>query len=276
MGGNTSVFKIYHDGETQRFVKIKNAKDFDLNTFVFQSQLSKNFNGRLKINKPICIKCDTEGKVNIEYEYIKSFDWNIDSETIALLGINLAHLHNYCYNRKHKIHLNTKSQNLDFTKWNEVEDSFSKNLSYEIRKTILEKLQPYNTDQPLIPVHRDFKTHNILFDGKDFQLIDFDFAANDNIGIEIMSFIIDFYYITNDRELVNTFVDSYKMMCSVKGLNWTTLVNDYLVYMCCNTFPFYMRNDIGEVNFQLLLKERNNKLNFTYINKDFLNESLSR
>jgi hypothetical protein len=53
MGGNTSVFKIYHDGETQKFVKIKNAKDFDLNTFAFQSQISKQFNGRLKINKPI-------------------------------------------------------------------------------------------------------------------------------------------------------------------------------------------------------------------------------
>jgi Ser/Thr protein kinase RdoA (MazF antagonist) len=117
--------------------------------------------------------------------------------------------------------------------------------------------------------------HNIISDGENFHLIDFDFAAVDNIGIEIMSFIIDFHYNSTSRDetLVKEFIRVYKENSKL-SINWESTLNDYLVYMCVNTFPFYMRQRIGEINFKQLYNERNGKLNFTYINKDFLYESL--
>jgi hypothetical protein len=44
--------------------------------------------------------------------------------------------------------------------------------------------------------------------------------------------------------------------------------------MCCNTFPFYLRESIGEVNFNELLEERNWKLKLANVLKEKIYESL--
>jgi thiamine kinase-like enzyme len=274
-GGNTSMYKIYHQGKMKYFIKSFQTKGFDISSFTFQNYLYNNFNSDLKICKPIKVVSEKSNEVQIYYEYIKPIDWELTADRVSFLGKALAELHNFCYLKKHEIELPDKVAVVAMGKWQDVEDSFEKKLAVDIRKAIYDNLKPYDKDQIRIPLHRDFKLHNIMFDGENLNLIDFDFAAVDNIGIEIMSFIIDFYYETRDQGYVLDFIKAYKQNSNL-DINWTSILNDYLVYMCVNTFPFYMRGKIGEHNFKNLLTERNGKLNFTCINKDFLYESLQR
>jgi len=274
-GGNTSAYKIYHQGKMKYFIKSFQTNGFDISSFTFQNYLYNNFKSDLKICKPIKIVSEKSNEVQIYYEYVKPIDWELTADRVSFLGKSLAELHNFCYLKKNEISLPDKVAVVAMGKWQDVEDSFDKELAVSIRKAIYDNLKPYDRDQIRIPLHRDFKLHNIMFDGENLNLIDFDFAAIDNIGIEIMSFIIDFYYETRDQNLVFDFIKAYKQESNL-DINWTSVLNDYLVYMCVNTFPFYMRGRIGEHNFKNLLTERNGKLNFTYINKDFLYESLQR
>jgi thiamine kinase-like enzyme len=274
-GGNTSAYKIYHQGKMKYFIKSFQTNGFDISSFTFQNYLYNNFKSDLKICKPIKIVSEKSNEVQIYYEYVKPIDWELTADRVSFLGKSLAELHNFCYLKKNEISLPDKVAVVAMGKWQDVEDSFDKELAVSIRKAIYDNLKPYDRDQIRIPLHRDFKLHNIMFDGENLNLIDFDFAAIDNIGIEIMSFIIDFYYETRDQSLVSDFIKAYKQESNL-DINWTSVLNDYLVYMCVNTFPFYMRGRIGEHNFKNLLTERNGKLNFTYINKDFLYESLQR
>ena len=272
-GGNTSTYKIYHQGKMKYFIKSFQTKGFDISSFTFQNYLYNNFKSDLKICKPIKIVAEKSNEVQVYYEYVKPIDWELTADHVSFLGKSLAELHNFCYLKKNEISLPDKVAVVAMGKWQDVEDSFEKKLAVDIRKAIYDNLKPYDKDQIRIPLHRDFKLHNIIFDGENLNLIDFDFAAVDNIGIEIMSFIVDFYYETRDKDLVSVFMEAYKQHSNL-DINWTSVLNDYLVYMCVNTFPFYMRGKIGEHNFKNLLSERNGKLNFTYINKDFLYESL--
>ena len=273
MAGNTSTTSIIEVDGKKVFTKLKKAEEFDLKTFSFQNMLYLMFESGLKINKPLHIKNSISGYISIQYDVIDEHLWEINNKNIGLLGKYLAELHNFCYEYKDKIKLDKKIAKCNMFGWTIGEENPEKEKAFKQRELIFADLKPYNNNQVAIPVHRDFKIHNILFDGVNFNLIDFDFAAIDNVGIEIMSFIMDFYGRTLQKDLIDTFVEEYKKH-STLPIDWTTIVNDYLMYMCCNTFPFYMRESIGEVNFQELLEERNWKLNLAYVLKDKLYESL--
>jgi thiamine kinase-like enzyme len=188
----------------------------------------------------------------------------------------MAEFHEYCYRNSHCWDfLEKKNNKTEMSAWDSVEESHDKMISVDLRNFVFKHLSPYDSKQVCLPLHRDFKLHNILHNGNDFYLIDFDFSAIDNIGIEIVSFVIDFHYKHKDIKLVDSFVSSYKNNSTVP-IDWSTMLNDYMVYMCCNTFPFYMKDEIGEDNFRALYDERNLKLHFTYTNKDQIYESLSR
>lgn len=273
MAGNTSIYKIFHQGKGKYFAKMVPVKGFDISSFAFQNYLHDKFKSDLKICEPIKITSESPERVEIIYKYIQQQDWYLNENNIKVIAKSLAELHNFCYDNMDMISLPVKNPVVAMGHWESVENSFDKQLALSIRKDIFSTLKPYDKDQLCIPLHRDFKLHNIIFDGTDLHLIDFDFAAIDNIGIEIISFIIDFYYTSRDETLVTEFIKTYKENSKLK-INWESVLNDYLVYMCVNTFPFYMRERIGEINFKQLYNERNGKLNFTYINKDFLYESL--
>lgn len=275
MAGNTSTTSIIEIDGKKVFTKLKKAEEFDLKTFSFQNMLYLMFESDLKINKPLYIQNSISGYVSIRYDVIDEHLWEINNKNIGLLGKYLAELHNFCYQYLYKIKLDKKVMNASLSGWNWVHDCPEKEEAFKMRKEIFENLKPYNNQQIFIPVHRDFKIHNILFDGVNFNLIDFDFAAIDNVGIEIMSFIMDFYGRTLQKDLIDTFVEEYKKH-SLIPIDWTTIVNDYLMYMCCNTFPFYLRENIGEINFNELLEERNWKLKLANVLKEKLHESLQR
>jgi thiamine kinase-like enzyme len=273
MAGNTSTTSIIEVDGKKIFTKLKKAEEFDLKTFSFQNMLYLMFESDLKINKPLYIQNSISGYVSIRYDVIDEHLWELNNKNIGLLGKYLAELHNFCYEYRDKIKLEKKIVNCNLQGWASGKQSPEKEKSFKQRELIFADLKPYNNNQVTIPVHRDFKVHNILFDGVNFNLIDFDFAAIDNVGIEIMSFIMDFYSRTLQKDLIDTFVEQYKMHSKVP-IDWTTIVNDYLVYMCCNTFPFYLRESIGEDNFTELLEERNLKLNLANTLKDKLNACL--
>jgi len=275
MAGNTSTYKIFHNGKMKYFAKVVPVKGFDISSFAFQNYLYNNFNSGLKICKPIKIVTEKANTIELVYEYLQEKEWHMTMSTASALGEYLAELHNFCFEKRREISLPDKTAVVAMGKWNEIEDSDDKKIALTIRKAIYENLKPYDRDQIRIPVHRDFKMHNIVFANGDYNLIDFDFAAIDNVGIEIASFIIDFFYTERNEQHVIEFISAYKKASKIK-INWESVLNDYLVYMCVNTFPFYMREKIGETNFKQLYNERNGKLNFTYINKSFLYESLQR
>lgn len=280
MAGNTSTYRIITDRRTNtpKFIKTVDTTTFNFPSLNFQKILSENFiNKSIKIVKPFSTVELKDGTTEIEYNYIEAVDWDINTETVTRLGRGLAELHNFCHDEQSLFSLweSEKKNATDMSAWGPIPMSPDKTIATDLRWDIFNKLEPYNHDQLKIPLHRDFKIHNILNDGLDFYLIDFDFAAIDNIGIEILSFLIDLYFNKKSIDLANIFIQSYKSVSRIP-INWSTMLNDYLVYMCCNTFPFYMREKIGEENFRALFDERNHKLFFTYSNKDLINENLSR
>lgn len=275
MAGNTSTTSIIEVDGKKVFTKLKRAEEFDLRTFSFQNMLYLTFDSELRINKPLYIQNSISGYISARYECIDEKPWDINNGTISLFGKYLAELHNFCYQNKDKIKLKIKEFGTSIHIWDLVEDCAEKQEAFDIRLDIYKTLQPYNYNQISIPLHRDFKLQNILSDGEKFFLIDFDFAAIDNIGIEIMSFIMDLFSKTLQKDLIDSFISEYKKHSNIP-IDWSTMVNDYLVYMCCNTFPFYMRKEIGELNFKELLEDRNSKLKLANILKEKLHESLQR
>jgi len=278
MAGNTSKYEIITDRRTNKTVFNKTVKsnNFNFQTVAFQKYLAESFNGGLKIVEPSIVTALNNTESCIEYPCIDSMPWTVDDSTIFQLGKSMAELHEYCYRESHCWEfLEKKINKTEMSGWDSIEESHDKTIAVDLRNLVYKSLAPYNNKQVCLPLHRDFKLHNILHDGNSFYLIDFDFAAIDNIGIEIVSFIIDFYYKHKDIKLVEIFVDAYKSNSTIP-IDWSTMLNDYMVYMCCNTFPFYMRSEIGEDNFKALFDERNLKLHFTYTNKHQIYESLSR
>jgi thiamine kinase-like enzyme len=152
--------------------------------------------------------------------------------------------------------------------------NFTKNVpfkedSYKQRLEIFRNIDRLNTSQPKIPLHRDFRTHNILFDGENYNLIDFDFASVDFISIEVMGFISDI--IESGLNNVNVFLKSYFKALEVEVKPFS-FVDDYLNYLCTNTFPFYMADSLEPNNFQKLVEERNKNLETLYANRLIIKE----
>jgi len=279
MAGNTSKYEIITDRRTNttKFVKTVDAKSFNFSTVAFQKNLSEHFtSSALKIAQPFNTSKTNSETALIDYKFINDIGWEVNEYTIAEMGKALAELHEHCYRDPHTWSLlEHKTNKTDMSGWESIEDSHDKTIALDLRNLIFKSLAPYDNAQVKLPLHRDFKLHNILNDGTSFYLIDFDFAAIDNIGIEIVSFIIDFYYNNKDIKQVEVFVDAYKNNSTIP-IDWSSMLNDYMVYMCCNTFPFYMKEKIGDDNFRVLYDERNRKLHFTYTNKANIYESLSR
>jgi hypothetical protein len=280
MAGNTSTYRIIIDRRTniKKFIKTVDNEKFNFPSLNFQKALSESFiNKTIKIVKPLNTVDLKDGTSDIEYTFVDAKDWDMNAEAAAIIGRGMAELHNFCHDEYslYSFWESEKKIATDMGAWGPIPTCPEKTIATDLRWDVFNRLAPYNHSQVKIPVHRDFKIHNILNDGTNFYLIDFDFAAIDNVGIEIISFLVDLYYVKRDINAANVFMHSYKQTSRIP-INWSTVLNDYLVYMCCNTFPFYLRETIGESNFRALFDERNLKLHFAHTNKDLINENLSR
>ena len=272
-GGNTSNTMIVEAEDHKMFIKQTPVDSFDTRTLSFQSNLRQVISGKFNINRYENIEVKPNGaqlNYNIQFEYIDEKQWAVNTESMELIGKSMAFIHTHCSRNKNQIALNIKSESYDSILDWAYELSEDRNIpfvkdSFNSRVEIFDEINDFNHSQPKIPLHRDFKPHNIIFDGENYHLIDFDFAAVDYVSIEVMSFVSDI--IKTGLGNVKTFLKSYMEHIEIPGINFETFVDDYLNYLCTNRFPFYNYERMEPTNFKNLVDHRNESLKQMWENR---------
>ncbi len=264
-GGNMSTTAL-KDGV---FIKYIPVDKFDYRIGVFQSRLFyniKNLSKNFKIVDTLAYKKNVTGDFyEIHYEVVNEKQWELKKESAAIIGENMAKIHNHCYAIREFVDLPKKDADYNnMSEWEKINNQHIVNSRhYFIRRDIFKDIKRLDTKQVKIPLHRDFRKHNILWDGERYVLIDFDFAAHDFVSIEIAAFISDM--LDDEKEdsgllLVEEFLKNYIKHSEIEGIIWQNVISDYLNYLCVNTFPVYLKDKIDSVNFDELLKQRTETL----------------
>lgn len=276
MSGNISKTYILDTEGMKTFVKKVPVSKFDTRTLAFQSNLRQYIKGDFNINQYDNIEVVTDGKTEmfyeVRFEHLDEKEWSPNKSNMKLIGESMALIHNHCYRNKEHIALKVKNEFYNkISYWMMLDNKIPfKKEAEKRRREIFKTLSKKEIDQPKIPLHRDFRKHNILYDGSKYHLIDFDFAAVDYVSIEVMSFISDI--IENGFANVKSFLEGYLKNINIKGLNPNLFVNDYILYLCTNTFPFYMYESLEEEPFNNLVEDRNNCLETMYNLQDKINK----
>ena len=261
--------------ETEVFCKLKPANDFDTRTVVFQAKLSEMIGGTFCINQFIGVNLKQSGKetyYELMFDKVEEQSWTPNENNMRLIGTAMAHLHNYAYNNRNLLNLPVKNESYsEMDKWLYIKKDPVANKAYEARMDIFNNIERFNNAQPKLPLHRDFKLHNIIFDGTKHILIDFDFAAVDYVSIEVMGFIVD--VVPYGIENVKTFFEYYNKTIDIPVIT-DSFVSDYLNYLCTNTFPFYMKDKMSVESLNDLIDYRNKCVETIYNNKDIINQIL--
>jgi len=264
---NKTYFKLDENGH-EAFCKL--VPKLNSTIFDFQNLLGDSITGKFNINKYLYtnVKPGFENSFELVFEKIENKQWDINPNSMHIIGKSMSILHGAANVNRNEIHIPIKNEKYDsMEKWDVMPNTTQSQRAYKRRREIFRQLESFNLSQPKIPLHRDFKPHNILFDGNSFHLIDFDFAAVDYTCLEIMAFIVDI----RGEDNIKAFIDAYKSI-SNNGVNFNTMVNDYLVYLCTNTFPFYMKDSLDNTGFMNLLNHRNSVLEYLWNNKDMINK----
>lgn len=278
MKGNINKTYIADREGKKVFIKRVPVSDFDTRTLQFQSNLRQNIEGAFKINQYNNIKVVTDGGTGmfyeIEFELLDEKEWRPNSENMELIGKSMAYIHNTCWRNKNQINLKQKNDIYNnISTWNLLDNDIPfKKVSQLKREEIFKKGVRLNEKQPKIPLHRDFKPHNIVFDGNSYNLIDFDFAAVDYVSIEVMGFVVDI--IDTGLGNVKTFLKSYLDNIEIPNIIPTSFVDDYLSYLCTNTFPFYLHGNLEESSYENLVEHRNNSLETMWYHRDTIQQMI--
>lgn len=287
MSGNISQTQVHEVNGKKHFIKIKPVGSFNMQTIQFQCDLYNLYkfkypDDNFKINKFKGFSYgDFKGKscFHLTFEYINNIPWQISKDNINIVARAMARMHNLSrLNRKHiidQIKLPIKDNKYDsIDAWNKIIDNAPNIIKQDaikaksMRHWIFNKIERLNLKQLKIPLHRDFKPHNILYDGRYFYLIDFDFAAIDYLSLEVMGFVVDI--LNQSLDLVVEFFKTY-----FKNLEFPVYANffvdDYLNYLCTNTFPFYMHNQLDGISFNNLVNHRNESLTKLFENRNIIN-----
>jgi len=266
LAGGTSSNIYYRKGDEGEYIIKTYSKD-NFNDFFlrFQDKVSEIFINNFRINKIIKnndgrLYKKGHSKMLVCYEFISEHKIGIDLRFLRVCGCNMGKMHNFAYENNDTIMGTIKSETYNsMSGWNKVPKSDYSMPSFDARQEIFQALKPFNINQPRIMLHRDFRLHNILSDGKWYYLIDFDFAAKDFCTIEIGAFITDLLEL-ND-EAIAAFMESYITHNNFLDRNaYNNIANDYLNYLCTNTFPFYMEKKMTRKVFENLVNERNTRL----------------
>lgn len=281
MSGNISNTYINETEGMKTFIKKVPVDKFDTRSLTFQSNLRQYIKGAFNINHCGNIKVVTDGGTGmfyeIEFEYLDEKPWRPNSENMKLIGTSMAIIHNHSYRNKNQITLNSKRDEYSrIENWNLLSNDIPfKTESQERRREIFKELNlKLDTTQPKIPLHRDFKPHNIIFDGDKYHLIDFDFAAIDYVSLEVIGFVVDI--IDSGLGNVKTFLEAYLDMIDIKGIKPLSFVDDYLAYLCTNTFPFYMNESLESDAFKNLVEHRNNSLETLYHHRHTIQQMIEK
>lgn len=263
-GGNMSTTLLTEDV----FIKYIPVSKYDYRIGIFQDRLFYNIKNlrNFAICKTIKYEKDNTGDlIEVHYKVVNEKQWDLNKESVAIIGENMAKIHNHCYVEKDYIDLPKKDCLYNNMKeWEKIEkDGLVNSRHYFIRRDIFKEIKRVDPKQVKMPLHRDFRKHNILWDGEKYILIDFDFAAHDFISLEIAAFISDM--LDDEKEdyglsLIKEFIKSYVEHSEIENIIWDDVITDYLNYLCVNTFPVYLKNTMNKDNFNELLKQRTDNL----------------
>jgi len=280
MSGNTSKTYILDTEGMKTFVKKTPVDKFDTRSLAFQSNLRQYIQGAFNINQYDSIKVvtnkESEMFYEISFEHLNEKKWTPNIKNMELIGKSMAIIHNHCSRNQTQITLNKKTESYNrLDNWIMLSNDIPfKEEAHEMRKGIFKNINRLNSTQPKIPLHRDFKPHNIIFDGEKYHLIDFDFAAIDYVSLEVMGFIVDI--IESGLGNVKAFLEAYLDNIEVPGIQPESFVDDYLNYLCTNTFPFYLNKTLEPNNFKNLVDHRNNSLETLFSYRDRINQMIER
>lgn len=247
------------------FVKSWDEGKYNPHSLLFQEAML-DLDIPLKINKIIS---KDNNKCEATFEYIKEEPWNFDIAKAQLVGESMAKIHNWAAtSNKVKSLKIPEKKNLynnmdDWLKLDigEIGDGLHElKITHRMyRDSMVKTLEAegikigVNKNQPKIATHRDFKKHNIISDGKDLHLIDFDFTATEYVSLEIMAFLtdsivkrnnsVDIEYGKNEKEraqVILAFIIEYKKHSKL-DIKWDSVLYDYLFYLISSTFPYYIK-----------------------------------
>jgi len=221
---------------------------------------SKMFNGKFKINKFIT-HLSTKRYVYSLFEFVDNQEpFEVNTRNCRLFGSSLAKLHNlgaeeFVCAEKHEHY-----ESLDA--WTSITPSGSNFLdslytqSLQLREDAFNLVDPILDSQPKVVCHRDFKFQNIVYDGSDYHLIDFDFLARDFAAIECGIFLTEL----DDPDHLEAFLKAYITDNTVLDPEHFYNIPDAAVkYLCCNAFPFYV-DSVSEQTKICLANDRNARL----------------
>jgi Ser/Thr protein kinase RdoA (MazF antagonist) len=117
-----------------------------------------------------------------------------------------------------------------------------------------------------LPLHRDFRLHNILFGVDYYHLIDFDFAAYDDVSMEVMGMVVDL--LQHGFEYVEAFLTAYIESSNID--TYDSMASNYLLYLATSSFPYDREEALEPQAFQNLKTERSKRLVLLYLNMDNL------
>tara|TARA_R110001592_G_scaffold192795_5_gene439755 strand:+ start:10555 stop:11460 length:906 start_codon:yes stop_codon:yes gene_type:complete len=264
-GGQTSNFKFITEDESMYFVKSWDEGTYNPHSLLFQEAML-DLDIPLKVNKIISKDND---KREATFKFIKEEPWNFDISKAQIVGESMAKIHNWAAtsNKVKSLKIPEKKNlynNMDG--WlkldmGEIGDGLHElKITHRMyRESMFNTLKSegiklgINENQPKIATHRDFKKHNILSDGKDLYLIDFDFTATEYVSLEIMAFLtdsivkrnnsVDLFFGKNEKEraqVILAFLIEYKKHSKL-DIKWDSVLYDYLFYLISNTFPYYIK-----------------------------------
>jgi len=226
-----------------------------------------------KINVPLHY-----GNSQAEYELIDEMPYAVTTSNSTLFGKSMAMFHSWCHDRYQNGHfkyLRRKELGApdDITQFDDVSP-----IDLDQRNEILSRITvDFNTDTPRLPLHRDFRLHNIIYDGHNYTLIDFDFAAVDILSHEIVGMMLDLS-VNAGISCVESFIDSYIQHTDLSI--HPKIVDEHLYYLATDCFPYNRKSSLTLKGYNNLKQERAQRLNrlsiYSEIFKEIIEESLVR
>ena len=209
-----------------------------------------------------------------KYDIIAEEPWKLDYTKVGLIGKAMGEIHSQsraAYESGELKFLKTKS----FKAPTDLTHYDISPAELDLRNEVLQSVDiDINTSTPKLPLHRDFRLHNILSDGNKLWLIDFDYAAVDIVSHELVAMMLDISY--HGLHYVETFIREYLRHSSLNISD--VIVDEHMYYLATDTFPYDRKSTLSDKNYNLLCDERTSRLNrlkvFRKDFKDFIRMSL--
>tara|TARA_R110000744_G_scaffold67805_2_gene138187 strand:+ start:629 stop:1417 length:789 start_codon:yes stop_codon:yes gene_type:complete len=252
--GNISKTYIDYNVRPAMFVKEDCSKTgFDFHSLLYHTA---PLVGKFSINQPLTIT-----GTKARFELVPDLDFDVTIENSKLFGANMAAIHNHSAKlmlSKELPYMDNKIMP-DADSWKELNISAGE---LSIREIIMKfsKYVPIKT----LPLHRDFRLHNIMFGADYYHLIDFDFAAYDDVSMEVMGMVVDL--LEHGFEYVEAFLRAYMESSNIDTYDY--MASNYLIYLASSCFPYDRIDTLEPEAFDILANERTSRLIRLYLNMD--------